>query len=70
MSNTWVPDPNVPPNSSYPDGHPRTRKCEALRQALHDLYTECDAMQHEELDRDRIWGPIMRAARKALGEAK
>lgn len=40
-----------------------------MAEALRDLYTECDAMQHEELDSDPVWGPIMRAAKAALAKA-
>ena|SRR5271154_2752933 len=40
-----------------------------MLEALRDLYTECDAMQHEELDSDPTWGPLMRAAAAALAKA-
>lgn len=40
-----------------------------LASALRDLYAECDAMQHEELDEHPTWGPIMRAASAALVKA-
>jgi hypothetical protein len=40
-----------------------------LLAALRDLYTECDAFQHEELDEHPTWGPIMRAAAAALAKA-